>query len=79
MTITTEIVNGRTYYNTEARGVKYCFYFDGEAWGLHSKRKNMSTFGQFRWFRNLEEIEAKIKAFRGIAAILGAGLVKVEA
>jgi hypothetical protein len=42
-------------------------YPDQARWMLQSKRKNMSTFGQVRFFNSLNEIEQKIKSLAGIS------------
>jgi hypothetical protein len=72
MEIKTNTIDGRTYYAFEVKRVSYTMYFDTtlNAWGLYSKRKGMSTFGQHRYFKTLDAVESKIKSLFGLSALL---------
>jgi len=81
--VTQTDVNGTTYYTTTARGVSYTLRRkrDGE-WELSSRRLALGrqNVGSTKFFATLEELEASIKALRGIAALLndaaGAGATR---
>lgn len=70
--ISSEIIDGVTYYSAEARGVQYtlCQWRDGE-WQLYSKRKSLGRMspGTVRFFGSLEDVEKTCKAFHGIAQL----------
>ena len=73
--IQVENINGETYYSLTARGVDYTLNYSSVsgAWGLWSKRASLGRMnaGSFRYFKNLEELEGKIKVFRGISFLIG--------
>lgn len=55
-------------FETVARGVSYYLRRNVVGrWELSSKRLAMSTFGQVRHFASLAEVEAGVKAFKGLA------------
>jgi len=81
--VTQAEVNGIVYYTTTARGVAYTLRRkrSGE-WELSSRRLSLGrhNVGSTKFFASLDELEASIKARRGIAALLndaaGAGATR---
>jgi hypothetical protein len=68
----TETATGPAF-QTVARGVSYYLRTDGIGrLELSSKRLAMATIGQVRHFNTMNEVEAAIKAFRGLSALAGA-------
>ncbi|MBC7198319.1 MAG: hypothetical protein H5U32_03620 [Pseudomonas balearica] len=71
--VTQTEVNGTVYYTTTARGVAYTLRRkrDGE-WELSSRRLSLGrhNVGTTKFFASLNDLEASIKALRGIAALL---------
>jgi hypothetical protein len=74
MQITTEIIEGTTYYIMTLRGVRYTISFDQlwEEWRVMSRRLSLGRMntGSTRHFKTLADVEAKIKGLRGISALL---------
>ncbi len=74
MQITKENHEGTTYYSAEHAGVEYSLYYvdSVRAWSLTSRRKSRGPrhIGSHRYFMTLAELENKIKAFRGIDAMV---------
>lgn len=71
-TIEQQTIEGTTYYTTVSRGTRYSLrHYKGE-WELYSKRLALgrSNVGSFRFYNTLEQIEAEVKAFAGIATLL---------
>ncbi len=69
--ISIKTIDGRKHYSIENRGIAYTLSQNDHAeWELISKRKAMSTDGQFRIFASLEALESTLKAFRGIGAVI---------
>lgn len=56
-------------YETASRGVQYLATQLAGRWCVLSTRFSGAGFGQARWFDTLEEVEANIKAFRGLAVL----------
>jgi len=56
-------------YETTHRGVSYFVSRLAGRWCVLSTRFSGAGFGQARWFDSLGEVEANIKAFRGLAAL----------
>ncbi len=71
MEIKAEKIQGITYYTGEARGVLYTLRFVNGQWELHSNRKALSNnIGTYKFFKNLQELENKIKAFVGVSQLI---------
>ena len=69
--ITMTETNTGPAFETVSRGVSYYLRNNGRGlMELSSKRLAMATFGQVRHFRSLDEVEANVKAFRGIGALV---------
>lgn len=58
-------------YQIEARGVAYHLCTLAGRWCVLSTRYSGAGFGQARYFDSLAEVEAAIKAFRGLSALAG--------
>jgi len=68
--ITATTTNTGPAYEVIARGVSY--YLRTNTMGryeLSSRRLAMATFGQVRHFDTLDQVEAAVKAFRGLSAL----------
>lgn len=62
---------GNTYYQTTVRQTSYTLHQNKQGdWEVWSKRKNMATMGQIRFFDDLESLEKEVKSLRGIAAYI---------
>ena len=60
---------GKTFYQTTVRQTTYTIHQNKQGdWEVWSKRKNMATMGQIRFFDDLEALESDVKSLRGIAA-----------
>lgn len=71
MIIDSENINGVNYYSSVARGVRYTLHNNGREWELYSTRLSLKyTVGSYKFFNNLEELEAKLKSFRGISQLI---------
>ncbi|MCP4526698.1 MAG: hypothetical protein GY833_12415 [Aestuariibacter sp.] len=58
-----------TYYQTSVRQTQYTIHQNKQGdWEVWSKRKNMATMGQIRFFDSLEDLEKAVKSLRGIEA-----------
>jgi hypothetical protein len=64
--------NAATGYTFEKGQTSYFLRFSFGRWELISKRKNMSTMGQVRFFDSLQDIESNIKSLSGLSATIGA-------
>jgi hypothetical protein len=77
------VIDGITYYNTTVGQTEYTFYQNkalyGTEWAVISKRKNMRTAGQTRFFKDLKALEAKVKGLRGISNLIDESLLSEEA
>jgi len=67
-----QIIEGTTYFTTVSRGTRYSLRQHNSQWELYSKRLALgsSSIGSFRFFDTLEQLEAEVKAFAGIASLL---------
>jgi hypothetical protein len=63
-------------FETVSRGVSYYLRTNGVGrLELSSKRLSMATFGSVRHFDTLAEVEASVKAFKGLGALVEAEAV----
>jgi hypothetical protein len=72
-TIEQQIIEGITYYSTVSRGTRYSLrHYKGE-WELHAKRLALSSLnvGSYRFFDTLDQLEAEVKAFKGVGMLIG--------
>lgn len=72
-TIEQQIIEGTTYYSTVSRGTRYSLRLYNGEWELHAKRLALGRLnvGSFRFFDTLEQLEAEVKAFKGIGMLIG--------
>ena len=71
--IETTQIEETTYYKAEQRGIAYMIYFNSRGeWEVHSQRKALGrhNVGSYKWFANLDEVEAKYKCFRGLSLLI---------
>jgi hypothetical protein len=76
MIVQTETATGPAF-QVEAKGVAYHAQMIGGRWCVLSRRLALgrSHFGTSRWFDTVAEIEASVKAFAGLDAMLTAETV----
>lgn len=73
--ITTELLDGVTYYTATRRGVEYTAYktFSGD-WFVASNRLALGRhIGGGKYYKNAEAIAEGCKAFAGLAILLSLG------
>jgi len=73
MNITTETINGTTYYVMVNRGVQYTIHFTNFGdWAVQSRRLSLgrNNPGTFKYFKTLEILESKVKGLFGISVLL---------
>lgn len=72
--IDTEVIDGVTYYIAVVGQTEYTIYQNKKAYGtdwvVMSKRQNMRTDGQTKFYKTLKDLEAKVKGLKGISALI---------
>lgn len=71
--ITTQTIQGVTYYQAERNGVAYMCYFTGQGeWCVQSQRLSLGrrNVGTFRHYKNLDLLASSIKAFSQLPQLL---------
>ena len=71
--ITTETIQGVTYYQAERNGVAYMCYFTGQGeWCVQSQRLPLGrrNVGTFRHYKTVELVANNIKAFSQLPQLL---------
>ena len=66
-------IDGRDYFTTTRNGVEYTAMRNGDgAWGVATRRLALGRFnaGGFKHFASLAELATKVRAFRGIDALV---------
>ena len=67
-TTSTSIHNGKKYITVEYRGTEYCLMFNGESYGVATRRLALGRFngGGYKHFASLEAVANGCKAFGGM-------------
>lgn len=68
--ITTEILDGTTYYSTVYRGTSYTAFCDAWGWTVMTRRLSLSDSFGARHYRSLDELAAKCRALAALPALL---------
>lgn len=65
-------IEGTNYYTTIRAGVEYTAMKDSAGWGVATRRLALGRFntGSFKRFDSLSELASKVRAFRGIDALV---------
>lgn len=67
-TTSTSIHNGKKYITVEYRGTEYCLMFNGDSYGVATRRIALGRFngGGYKHFASLEAVANGCKAFGGM-------------
>ena len=69
---TTSIHDGKKYITTEYRGSEYCLMFNGDSYGVATRRLALGRFngGGYKHFASLEAVATGCKAFGGMDSLM---------